>query len=103
MLTAVRDAAKKATDGGALWEFLYDCGNTVVLRKYAVTTGKVFDCGCSKKQARLAEDEAHKGKQFGQLTALYPTGESVKGDALENSDALGNFITSNRTIPRQPL
>ena len=65
MLTAVRDTGEKTTDGVALWEFLCDCGNTVVLRKYAVTTGKVFDCGCSKKQARLTADKAYNGKQFG--------------------------------------
>ena len=42
MLAAVRDTGEKTADGVALWESLCDCGNTVVLRKHAVTAGKVL-------------------------------------------------------------
>ena len=49
-LTAVRFSYKHKSRG-SMWEYLCDCGNTVVTSGYDVKRGKVKSCGCIKGEA----------------------------------------------------
>ena len=60
---------------GTWWLFKCDCGNEVVYRYNAVTSGSTVSCGCHKKTVNLKDLI---GKRFGKLIVLARDTEKAK-------------------------
>lgn len=67
-LTVMGISPQKAPNGGACWECLCACGNTVTVSGSLLVTGRRTSCGCD---ARYAYSDIT-GQTFHRLTALYP-------------------------------
>ena len=65
----VTGPAGKSADGRLLWHCRCDCGKTIVVRGYSLTSGGTRSCGCSRIRDLS-------GQRFGRLVALRPTGET---------------------------
>lgn len=65
---------KKQPGRGAYWWCQCKCGNLCEVTATALVTGKRTHCGCRKDLKHYAYADIT-GRQFGRLTALYPTKE----------------------------
>lgn len=72
-LVAIERVEKRGTYW--MWRCKCDCGNESVVTQTSLSNGDTQSCGC--KRNRL------KGRRFGKLTAIEPTGQrTTSGDAL---------------------
>ena len=71
-LTALR-LSDQRYKGNLAWEWLCDCGKTVILPANRVMTGHNKSCGC-----RCSIKKDITGQRFGKLTALRPTGRTLR-------------------------
>ncbi len=61
-------------DNSYLWRCLCDCGGVAFVTAAALTKGQSKSCGCLSIEAKRARASDLKGKRFGRLTAIEPTG-----------------------------
>ena len=69
-LTVVRRAPDKKTKYGKnniMWECVCDCGNTVIVPRNSLTSGKRESCGCLQRERQLHDLT---GQRFGRLTVV---------------------------------
>lgn len=83
---------------GTWWLFKCDCGNEVIYRYNAVTSGSTVSCGCHKKTVNLKDLT---GKRFGKLLVLKRDTQKAKWLCQCNCGnttlvSTGN-LTTNRT------
>lgn len=71
-LTVLEKTDKKTKNGIVYWKCLCDCGNHTLQIASSLTSGNVKTCGCG----RFSDI---RGKRFGRLTAIKPTGDIIKG------------------------
>lgn len=86
-LTVVSRAENHITPNGAIfsqWLCRCDCGNSVIVRGTALTTGHTKSCGCLNKRYRT-NDESMVGKKFGRLTVVSraPSHKTPSGPVLD--------------------
>lgn len=67
-------------NGYIVWLCQCDCGGSILLDTRCLQRGTVTDCGCISKVKPGQRDVS--GRRFGRLTALEPTGETVRGSAV---------------------
>lgn len=67
-------------NGYIVWLCQCDCGGSILLDTRCLQRGTVTDCGCVSKVKPGQRDVS--GRRFGRLTALEPTGETVRGSAV---------------------
>lgn len=72
-LIAVKELPPTTKGGNYRWECRCDCGNTVIVRGGALTSGHTKSCGCFRNLRNL---------RFGRLTALKPTGKKSGSNAI---------------------
>ena len=75
--------AKSNSHGNPRRECRCDCGNIKSIDASSLRKGETQSCGCLRRKLlkeRRAKDIT--GQRFGQLTALYPTGESHNSNAI---------------------
>lgn len=77
-LLVLEQANKIEKDKHRAWLCLCDCGNTVVVRGYQLTSGKKTHCGCQTKSNIIDMI----GKQFGRLTVIESAGIDKYNNAL---------------------
>ena len=73
-LTALERLDEKA-NRSYLWRCRCDCGNEVTVRGNALTTGNTKSCGCAKQEALQERAKDIRGKRYGSLIAICPTGK----------------------------
>lgn len=67
-------------NGYIVWLCRCECGGEILLDTRCLQRGTVTDCGYITKVKPGQRDVS--GRRFGQLTALEPTGETVRGSAV---------------------
>lgn len=67
-------------NGYIVWLCRCDCGGEILLDTRCLQRGTVTDCGCVSKVRPGQRDIT--GLRFGRLTAVEPTGETVRGSAV---------------------
>lgn len=67
-------------NGYTVWRCVCDCGGEILLDTRCLQRGTVTDCGCISKVKPGQRDIT--GMRFGKLTAIAPTGESIRGAAV---------------------
>ena len=70
-LVAVRETDMRK-NGFIVWECACDCGNTVFVKRGALTCGNTQSCGCMGKQHNAKRQDLT-GQRFGRLTAVRAT------------------------------
>lgn len=79
-LLTVEAPTKERKCGYIVWRCRCSCGGEICLDTRCLQRGTVTDCGCVPKSGTEGKDIA--GMRFGKLTAVEPTGQSVRGSAV---------------------
>lgn len=79
MLTVVGPTEERK-NGYAVWHCRCDCGGEILLDSRRLRRGTVTDCGCVSGGRSRRRDVT--GMRFGMLTAVEPTGETLRGSAV---------------------
>lgn len=90
-LTVVSEAPRGEKYPHQKWyHCVCDCGNSIDLYTYALTSGTYRSCGCLQRESRFTDIT---GEVRGYLTAIRPTGEVRNGSAVwEWRCVCGNII-----------
>ena len=76
----VAEATSQRKNGYTVWRCRCDCGGEIMLDTRCLQRQTVTDCGCVSKVKPGQRDIA--GMRFGNLTAIEPTGQAVRGSAV---------------------
>lgn len=76
----VAEATGQRKNGYIVWRCRCDCGGEIMLDTRCLQRRTVTDCGCVVRVRPWQRDIA--GMRFGRLTAIEPTGQTIRGSAV---------------------
>ncbi len=93
-LTVISDAGNHPTTGESYWECQCDCGKTLKVTGYSLTSGNTKSCGCYHKiRTRQLFSKSPEENTAGRVFSDYRKSARVKGHSFELSrEQVGELI-----------